>query len=172
MKGNERKSNKVFVRTRSSGWSSLANLTSWQQPQHGSLEGRRGECAGQSRSSPPCARFSHVFTLLWEVNRLCLAAEKPLLEAGSTGHLGQAGHEDILPSLEAVQVTVIRKGQTECFECQAKPSQKARKELQKSLEIGPRRRAAGVSVLHHSIYAREASVRVCGARFMRSLGTA
>ncbi|CAK9003715.1 unnamed protein product [Durusdinium trenchii] len=44
------------------------------------------------------------------VNRLCLAAEKPLLEAGSTGHLGQ--------------VTVIRKGDTECFECQAKPSQK------------------------------------------------
>lgn len=44
------------------------------------------------------------------VNRLCLAAEKPLLEAGSTGHLGQ--------------VTVIRKGQTECFECQAKPTQK------------------------------------------------
>mmetsp|Transcript_99610 Transcript_99610/g.281085 ORF Transcript_99610/g.281085 Transcript_99610/m.281085 type:complete len:608 (+) Transcript_99610:78-1901(+) len=44
------------------------------------------------------------------VNRLCLAAEKPLLEAGSTGHLGQ--------------VTVIKKGQTECFECQAKPTQK------------------------------------------------
>jgi len=44
------------------------------------------------------------------VNRLCLAAEKPLLEAGSTGHLGQ--------------VTVIRKDQTECFECQAKPTQK------------------------------------------------
>ncbi|CAJ1346555.1 unnamed protein product, partial [Effrenium voratum] len=44
------------------------------------------------------------------VNRLCLAAERPLLEAGSTGHLGQ--------------VTVIRKGETECFECQAKPSQK------------------------------------------------
>jgi len=44
------------------------------------------------------------------VNRLCLAAEKPLLEAGSTGHLGQ--------------VTVIRKGETECFECQAKPTQK------------------------------------------------
>eukprot|EP00931_Biecheleriopsis_adriatica_P104437 TRINITY_DN7910_c0_g1_i2.p1 TRINITY_DN7910_c0_g1~~TRINITY_DN7910_c0_g1_i2.p1 ORF type:complete len:592 (+),score=160.36 TRINITY_DN7910_c0_g1_i2:90-1865(+) len=44
------------------------------------------------------------------VNRLCLAAEKPLLEAGSTGHLGQ--------------VTVIMKGQTECFECQAKPTQK------------------------------------------------
>eukprot|EP00927_Polykrikos_kofoidii_P082288 TRINITY_DN8141_c0_g5_i1.p1 TRINITY_DN8141_c0_g5~~TRINITY_DN8141_c0_g5_i1.p1 ORF type:complete len:598 (+),score=127.14 TRINITY_DN8141_c0_g5_i1:76-1869(+) len=44
------------------------------------------------------------------VNRLCLAAEKPLLEAGSTGHLGQ--------------VTVIRKGQTECFECQVKPTQK------------------------------------------------
>jgi len=44
------------------------------------------------------------------VNRLCLAAEKPLMEAGSTGHLGQ--------------VTVIKKGETECFECQAKPSQK------------------------------------------------
>lgn len=44
------------------------------------------------------------------VNRLCLAAEKPLLEAGSTGHLGQ--------------VTVIKKGETECFECEAKPTQK------------------------------------------------
>lgn len=44
------------------------------------------------------------------VNRLCLAADKPLLEAGSTGHLGQ--------------VTVIRKGETECFECQSKPTQK------------------------------------------------
>lgn len=44
------------------------------------------------------------------VNRLCLATEKPLLEAGSTGHLGQ--------------VTVIRKGSTECFECEAKPTQK------------------------------------------------
>eukprot|EP00929_Paragymnodinium_shiwhaense_P014149 TRINITY_DN122023_c0_g1_i1.p2 TRINITY_DN122023_c0_g1~~TRINITY_DN122023_c0_g1_i1.p2 ORF type:complete len:592 (-),score=216.95 TRINITY_DN122023_c0_g1_i1:141-1916(-) len=44
------------------------------------------------------------------VNRLCLAADKPLLEAGSTGHLGQ--------------VTVIQKGQTECFECQAKPTVK------------------------------------------------
>jgi len=44
------------------------------------------------------------------VNRLCLAAERPLLEAGSTGHLGQ--------------VTVIRKGETECFECQTKPTQK------------------------------------------------
>jgi len=44
------------------------------------------------------------------VNRLCLAAERPLLEAGSTGHLGQ--------------VTVIMKGETECFECQAKPTQK------------------------------------------------
>jgi len=44
------------------------------------------------------------------VNRLCLAADKPLLEAGSTGHLGQ--------------VTVIKKGETECFECQTKPTQK------------------------------------------------
>merc|ERR1719446_1331894 len=44
------------------------------------------------------------------VNRVCLAAQKTLLEAGSTGHLGQ--------------VTVIKKGETECFECQAKPTQK------------------------------------------------
>jgi len=44
------------------------------------------------------------------VNRLCLAAEKPLIEAGSTGYLGQ--------------VTVINKGEAECFECQAKPTQK------------------------------------------------
>jgi len=44
------------------------------------------------------------------VNRLCLAADKPLMEAGSTGHLGQ--------------VTVIKKGETECFECQAKPTVK------------------------------------------------
>mmetsp|Transcript_60051 Transcript_60051/g.130245 ORF Transcript_60051/g.130245 Transcript_60051/m.130245 type:complete len:586 (+) Transcript_60051:23-1780(+) len=43
------------------------------------------------------------------VNRICLAANKPLLEAGSTGYLGQ--------------VAVIRKGETECFECEAKPTQ-------------------------------------------------
>eukprot|EP00811_Abedinium_folium_P026603 NODE_3938_length_1958_cov_15.073184.p1 GENE.NODE_3938_length_1958_cov_15.073184~~NODE_3938_length_1958_cov_15.073184.p1 ORF type:complete len:642 (+),score=143.09 NODE_3938_length_1958_cov_15.073184:127-1926(+) len=62
------------------------------------------------------ARFDAVVNALdnlearRHVNRLCLAAEKPLLEAGSTGYLGQ--------------VTVIRKRETECFECEAKPTQK------------------------------------------------
>jgi ubiquitin-like 1-activating enzyme E1 B len=44
------------------------------------------------------------------VNRLCIAAELPLIEAGTTGYLGQA--------------TVIVGGLTECYECQAKPTQK------------------------------------------------
>ena len=45
------------------------------------------------------------------VNRLCLAASVPLIEAGTTGYLGQ--------------VTVIDKSSnTECYECQAKPTQK------------------------------------------------
>ena len=45
------------------------------------------------------------------VNRLCLAASVPLIEAGTTGYLGQ--------------VTVIDKASnTECYECQQKPTQK------------------------------------------------
>ncbi|KAJ1691587.1 hypothetical protein LUZ63_015742 [Rhynchospora breviuscula] len=44
------------------------------------------------------------------VNRLCLAAEVPLVESGTTGFLGQ--------------VTVHVKGQTECYECQPKPTPK------------------------------------------------
>eukprot|EP00557_Chaetoceros_sp_GSL56_P005690 CAMPEP_0176499734 /NCGR_PEP_ID=MMETSP0200_2-20121128/13103_1 /TAXON_ID=947934 /ORGANISM="Chaetoceros sp., Strain GSL56" /LENGTH=646 /DNA_ID=CAMNT_0017898209 /DNA_START=50 /DNA_END=1987 /DNA_ORIENTATION=+ len=45
------------------------------------------------------------------VNRLCLAASVPLVEAGTTGYLGQ--------------VTVIDKASNvECYECQAKPTQK------------------------------------------------
>ena len=40
------------------------------------------------------------------VNRLCLAAEIPLIEAGTAGYLGQS--------------YVIKKGETECFECEAK----------------------------------------------------
>eukprot|EP00742_Colponemidia_sp_Colp-10_P005018 GILJ01005361.1.p1 GENE.GILJ01005361.1~~GILJ01005361.1.p1 ORF type:complete len:587 (-),score=113.48 GILJ01005361.1:78-1838(-) len=44
------------------------------------------------------------------VNRLCLAADIPLIEAGTTGYLGQ--------------VTVIQKGQTECFECLPKATPK------------------------------------------------
>ncbi|XP_075045483.1 SUMO-activating enzyme subunit 2 [Mixophyes fleayi] len=44
------------------------------------------------------------------VNRMCLAAEIPLIESGTAGYLGQ--------------VTVIKKGVTECYECQPKPTQK------------------------------------------------
>ncbi|KAM3918371.1 SUMO-activating enzyme subunit 2 [Leptodactylus fuscus] len=44
------------------------------------------------------------------VNRMCLAADVPLIESGTAGYLGQ--------------VTVIKKGATECYECQPKPTQK------------------------------------------------
>ncbi|XP_011402782.1 PREDICTED: SUMO-activating enzyme subunit 2-like [Amphimedon queenslandica] len=44
------------------------------------------------------------------VNRLCLAAGITLVESGSAGYLGQ--------------VTVIRKGASECYECQPKPAPK------------------------------------------------
>jgi len=44
------------------------------------------------------------------VNRMCLAANVPLIESGTAGYLGQ--------------VTVIKKGLTECYECHPKPSQK------------------------------------------------
>lgn len=44
------------------------------------------------------------------VNRLCLAADVPLVESGTTGFLGQ--------------VTVHVKAKTECYECQPKPAPK------------------------------------------------
>ncbi|KAK6983770.1 SUMO-activating enzyme subunit 2 [Biomphalaria glabrata] len=44
------------------------------------------------------------------VNRMCLAADIPLVESGTAGYLGQ--------------VTVIKKKLTECYECQPKPTQK------------------------------------------------
>ncbi|RQM18108.1 hypothetical protein DD237_000420 [Peronospora effusa] len=44
------------------------------------------------------------------VNRLCLATDTPLIESGTTGYLGQ--------------VSVIKKGETECYECTPKVSQK------------------------------------------------
>jgi len=44
------------------------------------------------------------------VNRMCLAADIPLIESGTAGYLGQ--------------VTLIKKGQTECYECVQKPRQK------------------------------------------------
>ncbi|XP_033101544.1 SUMO-activating enzyme subunit 2-like isoform X2 [Anneissia japonica] len=44
------------------------------------------------------------------VNRMCLAADVPLVESGTAGYLGQ--------------VTVIKKTVTECYECHPKPVQK------------------------------------------------
>ncbi|MEE6500479.1 hypothetical protein FKM82_003797 [Ascaphus truei] len=41
---------------------------------------------------------------------MCLAADIPLIESGTAGYLGQ--------------VTVIKKGVTECYECHPKPTQK------------------------------------------------
>ena len=45
------------------------------------------------------------------VNRVCLAAGVPLVESGTTGYNGQ--------------VDVHIKGQTECYECTAKPVPKS-----------------------------------------------
>ncbi|PIK50040.1 putative SUMO-activating enzyme subunit 2-like [Apostichopus japonicus] len=44
------------------------------------------------------------------VNRMCLAADVPLVESGSAGYLGQ--------------VTVIKKSKFECYECQPSPREK------------------------------------------------
>ncbi|KAJ1973004.1 E1 ubiquitin-activating protein uba2 [Dimargaris xerosporica] len=44
------------------------------------------------------------------VNRMCLLTNRPLVESGTAGYLGQ--------------VTVIRQGVTECFDCQPKPTPK------------------------------------------------
>ncbi|KAH9159401.1 hypothetical protein LEN26_002359 [Aphanomyces euteiches] len=44
------------------------------------------------------------------VNRLCLAVQVPLIESGTTGYLGQ--------------VSVIKKGDTECYECTEKATAK------------------------------------------------
>ena len=44
------------------------------------------------------------------VNRLCLAANVPLVESGTAGYIGQ--------------VAVIARGRTECFECQPHPTPK------------------------------------------------
>uniref|UniRef100_A0A669F1Y7 SUMO-activating enzyme subunit 2 n=1 Tax=Oreochromis niloticus TaxID=8128 RepID=A0A669F1Y7_ORENI len=54
--------------------------------------------------------FHSLVTARNHVNRMCLAADIPLIESGTAGYLGQ--------------VTVIKKGMTECYECQPKPAQK------------------------------------------------
>lgn len=45
------------------------------------------------------------------VNRMCLAANVPLIESGTTGYNGQ--------------VQVIKKGRTECYDCTSKPTPKS-----------------------------------------------
>ena len=45
------------------------------------------------------------------VNRMCLAADVPLIESGTAGYLGQ--------------VTVIKKGLSECYDCNPKAGQKS-----------------------------------------------
>jgi molybdopterin/thiamine biosynthesis adenylyltransferase len=44
------------------------------------------------------------------VNKMCLATDKPMIDAGTTGYVGQA--------------TVVRKGQAACYECEEKAAQK------------------------------------------------
>ena len=44
------------------------------------------------------------------VNRLCLAADRPLIESGSAGYVGQ--------------ITLIRKSFSECYDCLPKPPAK------------------------------------------------
>ncbi len=70
------------------------------------------------------------------VNRLCLAAEVPLVESGTAGYLGQAraralqsGH--VRPCLAhapdtrfRAQVSVHIKGVSQCFECEPKATPK------------------------------------------------
>lgn len=45
------------------------------------------------------------------VNRMCLAADVPLIESGTAGYSGQ--------------VEIIKKGVTQCYECQPKPTQRS-----------------------------------------------
>jgi ubiquitin-like 1-activating enzyme E1 B len=44
------------------------------------------------------------------VNRMCLATDKPMIDAGTTGYVGQ--------------VNVIKKGEAACYECEEKATQK------------------------------------------------
>lgn len=75
-----------------------------------------GNVKGASFDLDYFRRFSIVLNALdnvdarRHVNRLCLAAGVPLVESGTEGYLGQ--------------VTVIRKGESECYECQPKSDKK------------------------------------------------
>ncbi|KAL9180727.1 hypothetical protein ACHAXT_011180 [Thalassiosira profunda] len=80
-------------------------------PHHGNV------CDNSKFNVPYVQKFDLVLNALdnvaarRRVNRLCLAAAVPLVEAGTAGYLGQ--------------VTVIdRPSGTECYECQSKPTQK------------------------------------------------
>uniref|UniRef100_A0A7S2U773 SUMO-activating enzyme subunit n=1 Tax=Attheya septentrionalis TaxID=420275 RepID=A0A7S2U773_9STRA len=80
-------------------------------PHHGNV------CDNSKFNVPYVKQFNLVLNALdnvearRRVNRLCLAASVPLIEAGTTGYFGQ--------------VTVIDKSSgVECYECQPKPTQK------------------------------------------------
>jgi ubiquitin-like 1-activating enzyme E1 B len=70
------------------------------------------------------------------VNRMCLAAQRPLVESGSSGYLGQVTvHMKVCARLdrqlaerggqsEAHHLLSIMQGKFECYECQPKPKAK------------------------------------------------
>mmetsp|Transcript_5777 Transcript_5777/g.12623 ORF Transcript_5777/g.12623 Transcript_5777/m.12623 type:complete len:773 (+) Transcript_5777:1-2319(+) len=95
----------------SEGEDESAKLSPKYLPHHGNV------CDNSKFNVPYVQKFALVLNALdnvaarRRVNRLCLAASVPLVEAGTAGYLGQ--------------VTVIDKASgTECYECQAKPTQK------------------------------------------------
>lgn len=57
------------------------------------------------------------------VNRVCLAADVPLIESGTAGYLGQ--------------VQVIKKGVSECYECtpQGKTAENIDRKVDKTMPI-------------------------------------
>lgn len=63
------------------------------------------------------------------VNRMCLAADVPLVESGSSGYLGQV---TVIKKVWNFCKTAFRKsiyldfqGLSECYECRPKPAQKS-----------------------------------------------
>ncbi|GMH92380.1 hypothetical protein TrVE_jg2615 [Triparma verrucosa] len=97
--------------------SSTLGHTSSSVPGVGFYKPHHGNVKDNSRFSTSFfKRFTVVLNALdnvsarRHVNRLCLSADIPLIEAGTTGYLGQT--------------TVIAGKQTECYECQPKPTQK------------------------------------------------
>lgn len=93
------------------------------------------------------------------VNRMCLATNKPMIDAGTTGYVGQ--------------VNVIRKEEAACYECEEKPTQKVGNFVcgtcttmsfylySLSVSLCPFSPLTGISYLYHSFYSRQARA-LCG----------